>query len=147
MSYANTTEQAISDARTAVVNIFDEDLPEVSASFDTRDSIQDRLILAMKKMDLASDTLRELSWAYDRVTDEVAELKAENELLTEQVDATEFGLLAQSLLHELRGRMMTDSPEQVVWWIEHALVTVLAAPTPDDTTDANRLLTAATWGG
>ena len=140
------TEDAISAARTAIVHIYDELLPEAQIRHGLRDSIRHQLDTAMNRMDAASNALMEFGFDWHNAADDATELESAVAVLEEQVDATEFGLLAQSLLHELRGRMMTDSPERVVWWMEHALVTVLDAPTPDDEADANKLLTAATWG-
>ena len=143
--YKDAAEQAISDARTAIVNAYDEDLPDITAAAETRRSLTTRLRLAIEKLDQATVSLEEFGYEFLDVEDKRDELRDELQYQEKRADSTEFGILAESLLRELQGRMMTDSPERVVWWMENALETILAAPTPDDEKDANTLLTAATW--
>ena len=143
--FKDAAEQAISDARTAIVNAYDEDLPDITAAAETHNSLKTRLRLAIEKLDQATVSLEEFGYEFLDVEDKRDELRDELQYQEKRADSTEFGILAESLLRELQGRMMTDSPERVVWWMENALETILAAPTPDDEKDANTLLTAATW--
>ena len=146
--YQRDTEDAISAARTAVVFIYDELIPDAAArgiGFKLHDSIEDELKKAMETLDKASDALVQFGFKWHSAMDDVEELTDELATMTDRINATEFNVLADHLLHELRGRMMTDSPERCVAWMEHALETIMNTPTPDDADDAHKLLTAAAW--
>lgn len=119
--YQDQTEQAISDARGLFSALYDEYVPDMSGTFEARDNVNDRLMDGMRLLDEASDTLREVGWERDKVEDALFEAQTETARLNDVVEASSLSNLALDLLHELEGRRMTDSPIQVVWWIEHAL--------------------------
>ena len=146
--YQRDTEDAISAARTAVVFIYDELLPDAvtrGIGFKLHDTINSELSKAMERLDEASDALVEFGFQWHSAMDDVEALADDLGQLQDRINATEFNVLADRLLYELRGRMMTDSPERCVAWMERALETIMDTPTPDDADDAHKLLTAAAW--
>ncbi len=137
------TEDNISEARELFCAIYDEDMPDITDAV-TRQSVQKRTDQGMHMLDDASDRLQELGFAFHNILDKRDELAEENEALITQVAAVSFVRLAEDLLHELRGRMMTDDPTTVVRWVEAALTEVLRHDTPEDEDDAAAIVYGAT---
>ena len=69
--------------------------------------------------------------------------RVEAEELTLSLRYSSFANLATELLHELRGRMMTDSPEQCAWWVEAALLSVATFDTAEDIDTAQTAINGA----
>lgn len=140
------TEEAISDARGLFSAMYDEDAPDITDSL-TRNSVTERTVEGMHRLDTASAVLQEFGFAFHDLLDKRGELKEEVEALEAQVEATSFLHLADELLNELQGRMMTDTPGRIVTWIEAVLKDVSTSNTPEDEGEATVLIFEAMKGG
>jgi len=140
------TEELISDARGLFSAMYDEDAPDISDSL-TRNSVTERTVEGMHRLDTASDRLREFGFAFHTMMDKRDELTDEVARLETQVEAASFINLAEGLLFELRGKVMTDQPKNVVWWIEAALADIAGRDAPEDQGEATVMIFEAMKGG
>lgn len=137
-----TTEEAISDTRGLFAALYDEDLPNLHGTFEDRDAAKDRLTKGMELLDRASDDLLKLNNQRYELEQDLYEEELESSKLKDQVEGMDIALLTSNLLHELKGRLMTDTPERTLEWITEAL-RELSGHEGDDADDVAKATTTA----
>ena len=105
-------EDQVGNARGVFANILDEDVPDIT-DVVVRRAIRDRANVGMGLLDAASTSLQGFVDHADDVAMEVDQMQEDLDRAGEG-SATTF---AQTMLHELNGRLLTDDPNGVMVWI------------------------------
>jgi len=126
----------------SITNARYENVSDLTAyDLESGDSLKGRLTNAWNLLaDDVDDKLLELDQVVEAIETERDDLADRATVLEHVMSPSET---AMELRHELRGRTMTDTPTDVLAWVDLALSELILADTPDTVDDATALILSA----
>jgi len=135
-------EEALEDARGIFATI-DYEVANEIADPEMREELRDRCGVGMQRVDDAINAASDSGAKYEDLYIQYREERDECARLETQVAQIGFATVATDLLCELDGRLLTDTYESAMAWLQAALLRLSEDGTTDDYDRAQRVITDA----
>ena len=135
-------EEALEDAR-GIFSIIDYEVAPEIADPETRKELREHCRIGMNRVDDAINATSDSGGKYEDLHFKYQEERDECARLESQVAQIGFATVATDLLCELDGRLLTDTRESAMAWLQAALLRLSEDGTTDDYDHAQTAITDA----